>query len=234
MMTLGERMKRYEKTSDFYVMQRCPTIIRIDGKKFSKWTKTLKKPFDDNLVLWMARTMKHIVDNTQNAVFAYCQSDEISIFLNDYKNIETEQSFSGRVQKMCSVTSSMATAIFNDMVSNSGEPYDSMPLAYFDARVFNVPVDDVTNYFIWRQEDCSKNSVQSLARFTLGHNECQGLSLDELKNKMLENVDVNWLTLPQHLKFGCAYSNDSKDVMFTIPEFKHLREFVDKHVYNVT
>ena len=34
----------------------------------------------------------------------------------------------------------------------------------FDARVFNIPKEEVTNYFYWRQLDCSRNSIQMVGQ----------------------------------------------------------------------
>ncbi len=44
METLGSRMKKYESISNIYLMPKCPVIIRVDGKNFSRLTKKLKRP----------------------------------------------------------------------------------------------------------------------------------------------------------------------------------------------
>lgn len=232
-MNLGDRMKQYESVSRSNLMRKTPTIIRIDGKAFHTWTKRLEKPFDENLLLWMAHTTKFLVDNIQNAVFAYTQSDEISIFLRDYDNYKTEQWFNANIQKMASVSASLATAKFNDLVNSQGEPYDTMPLAFFDSRVFSLPKDEVCNYFIWRQRDCIRNSILSLGNHVLGHKECQNKNTQQLKDIMEEQHNISWDDLPMHFKHGISYDKRSPDITFNVPEFTLLREFIEVHVNNV-
>lgn len=228
-MKLGDRMKTYEGVTKTCLMKRTPVIIRIDGKAFHTWTRSLSKPFDDNMVVWMANTTRYLVENIQNAVFGYCQSDEISILLRDYDNLTTDQWFNGNVQKITSVSASFATAKFNDYVNASGEPYDSMPLAFFDARVFNIPKEEVTNYFIWRQQDAIRNSIQALGRYTLGHKECQNKNGDQIK-QMLKDTEYDWDNLPMHYKYGAVFHKKNTEIQLQVPEFKELREYVDVHI----
>jgi len=48
MSKLGERMKEYKHELNPKVLPYLPFIIRLDGHKFSKFTRGLKCPFDDN------------------------------------------------------------------------------------------------------------------------------------------------------------------------------------------
>ena len=119
--TLGNRMKGYEATSKSQLLRRTPVIIRIDGKAFHTWTnQNLKKdvtlhdgPFSHMMHDVMSDTLTDLMSNIQNAVFGYTQSDEISILLNDWKKVTTDQWFNGAVQKIASVSASMATAYSN-------------------------------------------------------------------------------------------------------------------------
>lgn len=228
-MQLGDRMKKYENVQKQNLMPRMPAIIRIDGKAFHTWTKGLNRPFDENMVLWMAYTTQYLVENIQNAVFGYCQSDEISILLRDYDTYETQQWFDGNIQKITSVSASMATAQFNHMVSQSDV---DMPLALFDSRVFTLSTDEVTNYFIWRQRDCLRNSVSALARKVLGHKQMQGLKRGDMIKQMMEQKNVNWYELPMHFRNGIAFNRKNDKPDFAIPEFSELRDYVDIHIRN--
>lgn len=111
---IGKRMKEnYEQISKYKLTRRLPVIIRVDGKAFHTFTRGFKKPFDDILVESMQQTMKYLCENIQGAVFAYTQSDEISILLCDYKRLNSSAWFDNEVQKMCSISASMATLEFN-------------------------------------------------------------------------------------------------------------------------
>lgn len=112
--TIGDRMKNnYENITRYYLTRRMPVIIRIDGKAFHTFTRGFKKPFDDILVKTMQDTMKYLCENIQGCVLGYTQSDEISLVLTDYAELTTDAWFGNNLQKMCSVSASMATMAFN-------------------------------------------------------------------------------------------------------------------------
>ena len=111
--SLGDRMKEYENISRNYLTRRVPVIIRLDGKAFHTFTKGMKKPFDRLLMTTMQETMKNLCENIQGCVFGYTQSDEITLVLTDYATITTDAWFGYNIQKMCSISASIATLTFN-------------------------------------------------------------------------------------------------------------------------
>src|ERR1041385_3894300 len=161
---LGNRMKeQYENRTRYYLPRRTYTIIRIDGKAFHTYCRvtTRLKPFDDKLSSSFDRTAYDLVKEIQNARFAYTQSDEISLLLTDFATDSTEQWLDGNVQKICSVAASIATARFYQYFAEDA-PGLKGKYGLFDARVFTVPdPTEVENYFIWRQKDAVRNSIQS-------------------------------------------------------------------------
>lgn len=112
--SLGDRMKNYEGVPKTRLTRRTPVIIRIDGKAFHTFTRGFNKPFDKVLSNAMVRTMEHLCRNIQGCVFGYTQSDEITLVLVDYRTLNTCAWFDYEVQKMCSISASMATAAFKD------------------------------------------------------------------------------------------------------------------------
>lgn len=225
--SLGDRMKGYEIVSGTKLMRRTPVILRLDGKAFHTWTKGLNRPFDPDMAAWMGQTLKYLVDNIQCAVFGYTQSDEISILLRDYDRLNTEAWFDNSVQKMVSVSASMATARFNEVV-RARKP--DRPLALFDCRAFNLPREEVTNYFIWRQNDSTRNSIQALGQHCLGHKKCQNLSNNQVLDALMGlDPPVNWNDLPTHFKRGLCYNKASGEVDVIIPIFTQCREYVEIH-----
>lgn len=120
--TLGDRMKNnYENITRYYLTRRMPVIIRLDMKAGHTFTRGMKKPFDDIFVKTMQDTMKYLCENIQGCVLGYTQSDEISLVLTDYAELTTDAWFGNNLQKMCSVSASMATMSFNKFF------YDNMP-----------------------------------------------------------------------------------------------------------
>lgn len=228
--TLGDRMKGYEEASLLKLPRRVPVILRLDGKAFHTWTKEakLERPFDKTFLGIMAHTMKFLVDNIQGAVFAYTQSDEISILLRNYDTVSTDPWFGNNVQKMDSVAASFATGEFNRLAN---EYLESPPLAFFDARAFILPKDEVVNYFIWRQQDASRNSIRSVATHYLGHKNIIGKNNSEVQDMLMAmDEPVNWNDLPIYMKRGYCYNNLSKQVDEYIPIFSQSREYVGLHI----
>lgn len=212
-LSIGDRMKKYENISRVKLIPKVPVIIRVDGKAFHTFTKEFKRPFDQNLIDLMDATAIKLCELISGAKMAYVQSDEISILLTDYDNIKTQGWFDYNLQKLASVSASIATAEFNkhyynykmrpvEGSSHCGSYFVSNKYAMFDARAFNIPHHEVVNYFIWRQQDWTRNSIQMLARSYFSHKECHGLDSNQLQDKLFKDENVNWNDLPIALKRG--------------------------------
>lgn len=188
--SLGDRMKiYYEDVTRHYLPRRTHTIIRLDGKSFHTYTKKLVRPFDAGLIEDMQKTTIRLCENIQGAVLGYTQSDEISLVLCDYKEKETESFFKGNIQKICSVSASMATAFFNAF--RQARNFEGGP-AFFDARVFTIPEKvEVLNYLIWRQKDATRNSIQMAAQSVYSHKELNKKKWSDL-NEMLFQKGINF------------------------------------------
>ena len=181
--SLGDRIKNnYENITRYHLPRRTYTIIRLDGKAFHTYTKGLKRPFDLDLAQDMQATTVYLCGNIMGAVLGFVESDEISLLLTDFSKNETEAYFDGNIQKMCSISSSMATAVFN----NFRNMRDITKLAMFDARVFTIPDStEVENYFIWRQNDATRNAIQMVAQSLYSHKELHKKNGNE-KQQMLK------------------------------------------------
>ena len=216
--TLGDRQKLYyEDRSGYSLTRRSNVMIRLDGKAFHTLTRGMKRPYDENFSKLMDDTAKYVVENIQGAKIGYVQSDEISILLTDYDDIKTDAWFDYNIQKMCSISASLATAKFNQLrilnkcSDSDGDLRESMisdfeiheiKLAFFDARVFILPnQDEVVNYFIWRQQDCTRNSISMGAQSLYSDKELKGMSGDR-KQEMMFQKGVNWNDYPTRFKRG--------------------------------
>jgi tRNA(His) guanylyltransferase len=226
--SLGDRMKEYEDAYRTKLPRRMPVIIRLDGKAFHTWTKGLDLPFDDTFMGMMAATTKYLVDNIQGAVFAYTQSDEISILLRNYDTVTTDPWYDNNIQKMVSVASSLATGRFNQLCN---EYLEDPKLAFFDARVFLLPKEEVVNYFVWRQQDATRNSIRAVAHHFLGHQAILGKNNNEVQDMLMAmDVPVNWNDYAIHKKRGYCYNSLSKEVDQHIPIFSASRDYVGLHL----
>jgi tRNA(His) 5'-end guanylyltransferase len=225
---IGNRMKsNYEDRTRICLPRRTHTIIRIDGKAFHTYTRGLTRPFDDGFIEDMDATAAYLCKNIQNAKFAYVQSDEISILLSDYDKITTDAWFDNNIQKMASVSASMATRAFNE-ARTKRLIYDESPLvpahevpirmkwAEFDSRVFQIPEwTEVENYFIWRQQDCVCNSILSVAQSLYSHKEMNGKNTSELQ-EMIFQKGTNWNDFAPKYKRGRVIRKDHTVVGETV------------------
>lgn len=228
---LGDRMKTYENVTRTYLTRRTPVIIRIDGKTFHTFTRGFDKPFDDVMVKAMQKTMKYLCENVDGCVLGYTQSDEITLVLCDYKKLTSQAWFDKNIQKMCSVSASMATFGFNKSLSainyemwqsNDISFLDKIELinkrietgALFDSRVFSIPKEEVNNCLLWRQQDATRNSIQSVAQANFSHKQLEGKNCNELQEMLWQEKGINWNDYPTHLKRGscCIKSTYTLDV----------------------
>ena len=220
---LGMRMKNnYESIPKTRLMRRTPVAIRIDGKAFHTFTKGFEKPFDMVLIKSMQQTMKYLCENIQGCVFGYCQSDEITLILVDYQILTTDAWFDYEVQKICSISASMATMAFNKFFEANVKNYirNIMPNiltplaeaymkaaekgAMFDARCFNIPKEEVTNLIYWRQLDATRNSIQMVGQANFSHKELQNKSCNMIQDMLHEQKGINWNDFPTICKRGTA------------------------------
>lgn len=184
-MSINQRMKTYyEHAYRILLPKKTYYIIRIDGKAFHTYTRGLKRPFDDELIKDMDETALYLCEKIQGCKFAYVQSDEISLMLTDLDDIKTQAWFQGNIQKIVSVSSSMATAKFNKLRPGR--------LAFFDSRVFVIPtIDEVINYFIARQMDCTRNSIQLVAQSLYSPKQLHKKTNSDLQ-EMIHLKGLNW------------------------------------------
>ena len=201
---IGDRFKEYyENRSKTYLTRRTAVIIRIDGCHFHTFCRGLQKPFDPIFIKTMQETTKSLCENIQGCKIGYVESDEISLLLTDYDTLQTDAWFDYSVQKICSVSASMATLFFNKYwqknitKTTDKEYYEVLKKkselgAYFDARAFNLPKEEVANYFIWRQNDATRNSIQSLAQANFSQKQIHSLNNSQLQDKLHEEKGINW------------------------------------------
>ena len=230
--SLGDRMKAYEGVPKIFLTKRTPAIIRLDGKAFHTFTKGLDKPFDDVLIQVMQKTMKYLCENIQGCVFGYTQSDEITLVLTDYAMPTTDAWFGYNVQKMASISASMATLAFNafweeeieNLASQGlhfGDYYDDEILkaeanlmariaimkdkrmkATFDSRVFSLPKEEVINCLIWRQQDATRNSIEAVGQANFSAKRLNKKTCNMIQDMLMTEKGINWNDFPVVCKRG--------------------------------
>lgn len=222
---LGDRMKVYEDVSRLKLPRRIPKIIRIDGKAFHTFLKNAIKPYDLSVMQAMIESASVLISEIGgSARCAYIQSDECSILLNDAISNDSQPWFDNNIQKIVSVSSSIFTGAFNNsyaLTRGSLEP------AAFDARIFLLPdLIEVNNYFIWRQQDAIRNSIQQFGRAHFSHSELHGKSGPEIK-EMLKGIGLDYDIQAPWKRRGVVVSKAG--VNDDIPLFQEDKVFISSY-----
>lgn len=212
---LGDRIKKnYENVTRYVLPRRTYTILRLDGRAFHSFTKSMDRPYDLHMMEAMSSVTRHMVNHT-GAKIGYTQSDEISLLLTDFNKPSTEAWFGGNIQKMASIAAAECSVHFNDFLGGASAKYVGS-LATFDCRVFTIPDPvEVANYFIWRKKDCARNSISMAAQAVFSHKELQGKSSAEMI-RMLDDVNRSWDLEDEDFKNGLLVypSTEVKPVVY--------------------
>ncbi|KAL6070841.1 Thg1 domain-containing protein [Balamuthia mandrillaris] len=208
---LGDRMKEHEKmvSSTGRIDPSTPYVIRLDGHKFSKFTKAFKRPYDERIHIAMIETAKELL-TTFNPRVVYTCSDEITMVFTavnpkegeeiegddqDPRKLEQrkERPFnfllhSGKIQKIVSLTAAFASSCFAyHLRSLSYDPVTEADLLnhvqnsrpHFDSRVHNVP-NNAEAY----------NNVYWRASYDFKRNSIAGLAQHYFSHKELQGLNT--------------------------------------------
>lgn len=223
---LGELMKQYEmREAGKTLMPGLPIVARLDGKNFSKFTKSLDKPFDQRFVEAMDNVCRDLFEEFLPAVM-YTQSDEITMaWLPIAANEDAHMIFGGRVQKIVSLLAGRASSKFSlEMVARLPAKAASGAVPSMDCRVWQLPTLDLAaDCFLWREADAAKNSVSMLASAHFTTRELHGKSSRERKEMLLAK-GVDWRNLEVRLKRGCYFFRRKVEKILSAEELARIPE----------
>ncbi|HEX3271031.1 MAG TPA: tRNA(His) guanylyltransferase Thg1 family protein [Ktedonobacterales bacterium] len=194
-----QRMRALEYFHSLRVLPGAWTVIRVDGRSFSRFTETgFEKPFDDRFHGYMVNTASALLEEL-HGLYAYTESDEISILFPPQWNM-----FDREVEKLVSISAGIASATFTHQ---AGVPVT------FDSRIWvGVNQELVIDYFRWRQADAARCALNGWVYWTLRNG---GQTVAEAtatmhqmtpaqKNETLFQHGVNFNDLPLWQRRGAA------------------------------
>lgn len=213
---LDERMKRYEHAYRQSLPRRTYTLLRLDGRAFHTYLRNAERPFDRAFMGDMNLVALRLVEEISGARFAYTQSDEISLLVTDFDSEQTEPWFGGNLQKLVSVSAGLASAY----LARLRHQYPGLPM--FDARVWTMSdAVEVANYFVWRQQDAVRNSIQMVGQAYFTHRQLKGKSLNEVQEMLFSAYRVNWNDFPPECKRGrLVFQNAATTQTVAAPHFR--------------
>ena len=197
---LDAKMRIYEQSLDQVLLPELYLVARLDGNRFTRLTKEICKfeaPFDERFRDMMVNTVKALMNYGLRVIYGFTESDEISLLFHP-----DEDTFGRKVRKYNSLRAGVASAAFSMQLGSQ---------AVFDCRMVPLPtVERVQDYFLWRQEDAHRNSLNSHCYWMLRK---KGMSVSEatkalegqsvaFKNELLFQNGINFDKLPSWQKRG--------------------------------
>lgn len=191
---LGDRMKRHEAAYRTLLPRRTYTLLRVDIRAAHAYLRRSDRPFDQMFMADMDAVAEALCAEITGAVFAYTQSDEISVLATDFNTTSTEPWFGGVLAKQLSISAAIATAALNERRPGR---------ALFDSRAFTItdPVE-VANYFLWRQRDAVRNSISMAAQAHFSHRQLHDVNSGGMQELLWSQAGVNWNDYPDGAKRG--------------------------------
>ena len=197
---LDSKMRVFETTHDHMILPGIHIVARIDGRGFTRLTKEVHQfeaPFDMKFRDYMIKTAEHLMQCGFQVVYAFTQSDEISLLFH-----LGEEVFSRKARKYNSILAGEASAKFSLLLNGH---------AAFDCRLCLLPsIDLVIDYFRWRNEDAHRNALNAHCYWMLrkeGQSATQATSYLSgksvgFKNDLLFERGINFNELPSWQKRG--------------------------------
>lgn len=190
-------------------------VLRLDGRSFHRVCEELgaERPYDERLRDRMTAVTRALVEEL-GGVFGCTHSDEISVVHRPEWDC-----FDRRVEKLVSIAASIAGAEFGRGMA------EGSPRAAFDARLWiGATLDDVQDYFRWRQSDAGRCAINSWVYWTM---RAEGMPAGQAtaeadrrgfswKNEWLFQRGINFDSLPSWQKRGAGvywetYQKDGTD-----------------------
>jgi len=207
--TLHQRQIGYEDSCNQSIISRIPVIIKIDGRSFSRVTKNTPKPFCHKTMAMLNGTMLALAKQIDGVVFGYQYSDKIILVLRNDRSQDEDPWFGNSIQKITSVSASLATYEFMSQLWGVEDPPNLDGAVTFSSQVFPVPnVSEAINYLIFRQFKCVQNaineSVQSVLWPRYGrqtYDLLEDKSMEDRK-KILEDSGFDFDSLPGAYRHG--------------------------------
>jgi tRNA(His) 5'-end guanylyltransferase len=207
---LDDQMRIFETSADYCVLPGIYIVARIDGRNFTTLTKEkghFEAPFDERFRDMMVETTKHLMNCGFKVVYAYTESDEISLLFD--RDIDL---FGRKIRKYNSILAGESSAKFSLLFQGIG---------VFDCRICQLPQkNNVIDYFRWRNEDAHRNALNAhcywmLRKEQYNKKEATAYIMHKTvaeKNELLFSHGINFNELPDWQKrgIGLYWSDEEK------------------------
>ena len=203
-----EYVKKFE--TDDRLLPNCWMVVRIDGKAFHRFSDShsFNKPNDIKALNLMNACAEHVMNEFNDIVISYGQSDEYSFVFRRMTDLYGRRS--------AKITTNVVSLFASTYVFNWSKFFPTTELQYppsFDARAVLYPTNEtLRDYLSWRQVDCHINNLYNTVFWALvqqgklsNHDAQQRLkgSVSGDKNEILfSEFNINYNNEPDQFKKG--------------------------------
>ncbi|GKA43376.1 tRNA(His) guanylyltransferase 1-like protein isoform X1 [Tanacetum coccineum] len=212
------------------------TVIRIDGSHFHRFSDVhvFEKPNDEQALKLMNSCAVAVLEEFNDNVFAYGESDEYSFVLK----INSEL-FQRRASETVSAICLFFTAIYVIKWKEFFPQKELKCLPNFDGRAVSYPTSAIIrDYLAWRQVDCHINNQYNTCFWMLvksgkttreAQRKLKGTQTQE-KNQILSEFGIDYSMLPIMFRNGsCVFWDKETTVTDNGVVAKSLKKVVVEH-----
>ena len=208
---LKDRIDSYTESSDYKILNKLPIIITINGRAFSKLTSLIEKPYCTKFAEGMLSTTLKLCSEIDGAIFGYQHNDEITIIARNDQSQDTEPWYDNKIQKICSVTASIATSHFKNYIQSTEINIIGDPI--FTSHVSVTPnIIEAINTIIYKQQQNFHTSIQFACLYELLKKYDKytikemigGLSVDEKIDLLNQECEIDFNQYHHSFRRGSA------------------------------
>ncbi|CAL8306950.1 unnamed protein product [Arctogadus glacialis] len=216
-----EYVRQFE--TDDTCLRNCYIVVRLDGRNFHKFSEkhNFAKPNDNRALGLMTRSAQSVMEELEDVVIAYGQSDEFSFVFK-----RTSTWFKRRASKLMTHVASQFSSSY---VFYWKEYFAEQPLLYppgFDGRVVLYPSNrNLRDYLSWRQADCHVNNLYNTSFWTLiqkgglttiqAEERLKGTLAADKNEILFSDFDINYNNEPTLLRKGTTLIWEKRDEAVT-------------------
>jgi tRNA(His) guanylyltransferase len=229
MSSLKDRIASYVEAADHKLLAKLPVITIINGRRFSKLSVLLEKPFSDKLAECLYATLIKLTEEIEGVIFGYSFNDEIVIVSRNDQNLDTLPWCENKIQKMVSISASIATQQFNNYATSIDLNLIGDPTFY--SQVFAVPnLTEAINTIIAKQQQAFQSSVYFACVYELlkkyDKNDIRemlsGTTIDDKINLLQQECGIDYNEYPEPFRRGVACYRAPKVVIYDgVETIKH-------------
>lgn len=242
----------YENTPFNFLKRNLPAVILISGEEYQKFTEKFQKPYDSIFLSSMQNTLVYMCSQIPGCIMGYTKEFDMTIIFNSPSNIETPSWYNFDINKITTLTASMATLKFNKTFEKSAKTYvmsgnnfdETRKFtamqgyvsaieegALFTSKTFNIQPDQIADYLFLQQKQTIDNAVHEMGLEYFKEAELADKSSSDIQFMVFDKSGINFDSYPSEFKRGTAcVKNTIKDGELISPLKEAGAWVIDKHM----